>query len=291
MRESRFCSSKPGEKIANRVTVVCMRWGRAFSQDYIKVLYHGVKKNLSRDFEFVCLSDDPQPVCDGVRIAPIPDINLPAERWRDGGWPKLTVFKPGLFPPDDPVLYLDLDLVILRSLDPFVELLEQKRGLHILREWNPVLWKPVPVRFRPDRGGQSSVFTFFPEEQASIYEGFVRDQAKAFRVGYNDQSYITRTANHVSYLPNDWAVSFKKHCVYYYPFNLVFKKIKKPRKAKVVVFHGDPKPVDLIRDDQTKWGTDRKFGHGPVDWVKSYWNAGLKSIGPGDAPQDCAAGG
>ena len=257
-----------------------MRWGNAFSGDYVRVLYHGVKSNLSRDFDFVCLSDDPAPVCDGVRVLPIPDLNLPAEKWNDGCWPKLGVFKPGLFRADRPVLFLDLDVVILRSLDPFFELVEQRRGLHILREWNPDLWSLVPLRYRPFRGGQSSVFTFFPAEQQQIYEGLVRDLAVAFKTGHNDQSYITNTARQLAFLPDDWAVSFKRHCVPYYPFNLVFRKIRRPRPAKIVVFHGDPKPVDLVRNDQTRWGTRRKFGHGPVDWVKSYWNAGLSGTAP-----------
>jgi hypothetical protein len=256
-----------------------MRWGNPFPTDYVRVLYHGVKRNLSCDFDFVCLSDDLEPICDGVRVLPIPSLNLPKEKWSSGCWPKLTIFKPGLFPSNHPVLFLDLDVVILRSLDPVIEHLEQKRGMHILREWNPDLWNIFPLLMRPDRGGQSSMFAFFPEEQVQIYDQFVKeDIAGTFTTAHNDQSFIARTASHLSYMPHDWAVSFKKHCVPNYPFNSIFKKIKEPNKAKVVVFHGNPKPTDLIHDDQTRWGTDRKFGRGPVDWVKNYWKAGVSDV-------------
>lgn len=268
-------------KMRDHVTVVCMRWGNPFSKDYVKVLYQGVKRNLSCDFDFVCLSDDLEPICDGVCVLPIPELKMSREKWAVGFWPKLTVFKPGLFPPNQPVLFLDLDVLILSSLDPFIELLQKKRGLHMLREWNPALWSLVPVRFRPDRGGQSSLFAFYPEEQTGIYDQFMKeDAAGAFTTAHNDQSFISKTCHRLSYLPHNWAVSFKKHCVRYYPFNLIFKKIGKPKKAKVVVFHGCPKPTDLIRDDHTRWGTRRKFGHGPVDWVKSYWEVGLHAAGP-----------
>jgi hypothetical protein len=257
-----------------------MRWGNPFSKDYVKVLYQGVKRNLSGDFDFVCLSDDLAPICDGVRVLPIPELKLPKEKWAAGFWPKLTVFKPGLFPPGRPVLFLDLDVLILSSLDPFIELLKKKRGLHMLREWNPALWSAVPLCFRPDRGGQSSLFAFYPEEQTGIYNQFVKeDAAGVFTTAHIDQLFISKTCHRLSYLPHNWAVSFKKHCVPYYPFNLLFKKVKPPGNTKLVIFHGRPKPTDLIRDDQSRWGTRRKFGHGPVDWIKKYWEAGLSAAG------------
>ena len=272
-------SQKRSNEVGNLpdcVTVVCIRWGKAFSKDYVKALYNGVKSNLSRNIDFVCLSDDQQFICDGVRVLAIPDFNMPKEKWSNGCWPKLTVFKRGLFRADRPVLFLDLDVVILRSLDPILETLERDRGLQIVREWNPILWSFVPLSLRPNRGGQSSLFAFFPEEQYVIYERFIQDLAGAFVVAHNDQMFITRTANRLTYLPYDWSVSFKKHCVKYYPFNLVFKSIRRPRKAMLVIFHGVPKPTDLIGDDQVRWGTDRKFGHGPVPWIKEYWNAGIR---------------
>jgi len=260
-----------------RVTVVCMRWGAAFPADYVRVLYHGVKRNLSREFDFVCLSDDAKPVCDGVRVVPIPPVHVPKEKWAEGFWPKLTVFKPGLLPAGRPVLFLDLDVLILRALDPVLDRLEQRRGLHMLREWNPGLWNLLPRFLRPDRGGQSSLFAFYPEEQVSIYEKFAREDAAGVFSTHIDQLFISRNANRLSYLPHHWAASFRRHCVHYYPLNLLFKRIGKPRRALVVVFHGRPKPADLIRDDNSRWGTSHKFGHGPVDWVKNYWRLGLNA--------------
>ena len=266
---------------ADGVTVVCMKWGKAFPTDYVRVLYHGVKRNLSGDFDFVCLSDDLEPICDGVRMVPIPELKLAKEKWAQGFWPKLTVFKPGLFPAGRMVLFLDLDVMILSSLDPFVEIQKRERGLHMLREWNPALWSLAPLCFRPDRGGQSSLFTFYPEEQTGIYEQFVKEDATGvFSTAHIDQLFISKMANRLSYLPHDWAVSFKKHCVWYYPFNLLFKKIQQPKGTKLVIFHGRPKPTDLIRDDQSRWGTSRKFGFGPVDWIKNYWQTGLQETTP-----------
>jgi len=272
-----FRKMQKKEITSDRVTVVCVRWGTAFSKDYVKVLYHGVKRNLSYDFDFVCLSDDLTPICDGIKVLPLPYLDHPEKKWSTGCWKKLAIFKPGIFPSNCPVLFLDLDVVILSSLDPIIKKLKQKRGLHILREWNPILWNAIPLQLRPDRGAQSSMFAFFPEEQNSIYNGLVQDFSAALKIAHNDQSYIKATAKNLSYLPPSWAKSFKKHCVHGFPSNLVFKKIKKPSKAMIVLFHGKPKLTDLIREDKTRWGTNRKFGYGPVDWVKNYWQTALEN--------------
>ncbi|MFP4450746.1 MAG: hypothetical protein ACLFP0_07440, partial [Rhodosalinus sp.] len=74
------------------------------------------------------------------------------------------------------------------------------------------------------------------------------------------------------YLPYGWCVSFKRHCVWYWPFSLIFRKPSEPKGASLIVFHGKPRPRDLLTDDPTqRWGSRRKFGYGGVDWVKAYW--------------------
>ncbi len=257
------------------VTVVCMKWGDGFAADYVNVLRQAVRANLSIPHEFVCLTDDATGIADGVSVRPIPDMGIPDAMWWTGCWPKLSIFKPGVLDPERPVLYLDLDIMVRASLDPFFETLEKERGLHIIREWNYGLWQFVPLDWRPDRGGNSSIVAFFPGEQKTIYETFMADQEAAFRGCYNDQRFITKFGSRVGYWPYSWSASFRRDCVWYYPFNLVLSDIKEPEEAKVVVFHGRPKPVDLIRDDNSRWGTSRKFGHGPVGWVKDYWRSAL----------------
>ena len=272
--------SAGGPATPARVTVVCMRWGTAFSPDYVKVLYQGVKRNLSREFDFVCLAEDPTPVCAGVRVLPLPAICSPRERWVGSCWPKMTVFQPGLFPPGRPVMFLDLDMLILQPLDPVIEQLEARRGLNMLREWNPGLWQLTPVFLRPDRGGQSSLFAFYPEEQVALYEKFRREDAVGIFSTFNDQQFISAFAHGVHYLPHSWAASFKRHCIPAFPLKLLVNTTRPPRNAKVVVFHGSPKPTDLIRDDDARWGGGRKSGRGPVAWVKEYWQTGVNAPTP-----------
>ncbi|UDL94333.1 hypothetical protein LGH83_17745 [Lichenihabitans sp. PAMC28606] len=255
------------------LTIVCMKWGQTFLAEHVNGLYRGVKRHLKEPFRFVCLTDDAAGLSAGIDARPIPDLGLPPERWTSGCWPKLSVFMPGLFDDASLVMYIDLDVVILGSLSIFVDRARAIPGLHILKEWNPMLWSILPAALRPDRGAQGSLFAWVPNQQHIIFNRFMADQEAAYAVGHTDQGFIGLAANNKHYWPSDWTVSFKRTCVWYYPLNLVFRRIRQPKRARVVIFHGSPRPWDLLGDAATRWGTSRKFGFGPVPWVQRYWAA------------------
>lgn len=253
------------------LTVVCLKWGTAFPAVHVNVLYAAVRRNLAIPFRFVCLTDDAQGLAEGIDAMPIPEMGLAPERWRHGCWAKLSIFKRGLFPDADIVMYLDLDVIIQASLDPFVEKVRAGDRLHILREWNPTLWSLLPVWLRPDRGAQGAFMAFRPEQYWHIYDTFMADKEKAYSMAYEDQAYLTRTVPDRTYWPHGWCVSFRRSCLWYYPFNLVFHSVPRPKRAKIIVFHGLPRPWDLILKPGQRWGTERKFGDQPVEWVKDYY--------------------
>jgi hypothetical protein len=253
------------------LTVVCLKWGTSFPAIHVNVLYAAVKRNLSIPFRFVCLTDHPVGIAEGIETMPIPDMGLEPERWAYGWWAKLSIFKRGLFPDADVVMYFDLDVMIQAPLEPFVERVRQTRGLHILREWNPTLWSLLPVALRPDRGAQGAFMAFRPEDCSYIFDTFMADKNKAYATAHDDQTYLTLTVKDRVYWPHDWCVSFKRSCVWYYPLNLAFRTVRRPRHAKVIIFHGKPRPWDLILKPGERWGTSRKFGDRPVEWVKDYY--------------------
>lgn len=255
------------------VTFVCLKWGSLYTSEHVNTLFAGIRRHFDEPFGFTCLTDDASGLDRGITAKPIPDMGLQPERWESGCWPKISVFKPGLFDDADLVMYLDLDLVILRSLTPFVERARALSGLHILQEWHPALWSIVPQTLRPDRGAQSSLFCWRPAEQHHVYARFMADKTSAYLLASNDQEFIGKVASGRRYWPHDWTVSFRRSCVWYFPLNLIFREIKKPKHARVVVFHGRPRPWDLISGSSHRWGTRRKFGFGPVSWVEQYWQA------------------
>lgn len=252
------------------VTVVCTRWLDAFPVSYVRLLKNAVAANLQQEHRFVCVTDNPEGLDSDIQGIRMPDMGLPLHHRKHGCWPKLSIFAPGVLPPDEPALYLDLDVLVRSNLDPFFEQIRSKPGLHVLREWNPTLWNALPYQLRPDRGVQGSILGFIPRDHGYIYEQFMADTAIPLSYPL-DQDFLTENVTKRTYWPISWTASFKWHCMKYYPLNLLFPKIREPKQAKIVVFHGKPRPVDVVPLGNYRWGTNRKFGYGPVNWVRDYW--------------------
>ena len=253
------------------VTVVCTRWLDAFPVSYVRLMRNAVRANLTREHRFICVTDNPGAMDRDIETVQMPDMQIPIQNQRFGCWPKLSIFAPGVLPADQPTLYLDLDMMIRGNIDPFFDRIEKHGGFHALREWNPSMWSFVPLALRPDRGVQGSILGFIPSEQTEIYHRFMRDQNACFEQYSLDQQYLSDAAAERMYWPFSWTASFKWHCLKYYPFNMLFPKAKEPKRAKIVVFHGKPRPIDVVPLGDYRWGTKRKFGFGPVSWVRDYW--------------------
>lgn len=252
-------------------TVVCTRWLDAFPASYVTVLRNAVAANLDREHRFICVTDRPQDLTDGVEGVELPDMGIPLEFQKRGCWPKLGIFKEGLLPAGEPTLYLDLDVVILRDLGCYFDQIQANGGFNALREWNPPPWHWLPLSMRPYRGIQGSVLGFFPEQQGGVYEKFMANREYAYDEYVNDQLFLNDHVTDLKHWPYPWAVSFKRHCMHYYPLSRWLPPIPKPAAAKMVVFHGTPRPIDVVPEDVGIWGSGRRRGHGPVSWVREYW--------------------
>ena len=98
----------------SKVTVCCV-WVRGnvpFSLQYVVTLRRMVQRNLSVPHRFVCLTDR------RGRIPGIEMIHVNSPKGMFGWWSKIELWKPGRF--EGRVMYLDLDTLVVRSLDPIV---------------------------------------------------------------------------------------------------------------------------------------------------------------------------
>lgn len=99
------------------LTVACV-WVQGnvpYSVDYVLRVRAMVSRHLPQPHRFVCLTDQPQALPSDIwyeRIA------RPA-RGVFGWWSKLELFRPGRF--DGRVLYLDLDSLVVNSLEPVAD--------------------------------------------------------------------------------------------------------------------------------------------------------------------------
>lgn len=161
---------------------------------------------------FVCLSDVPVPGRMSLR-----------HDW-PGWWSKLEMFRV-----QGPALYMDLDTTICGDLGPLLEI-AATRPFTVLRDFNPHM-----------RDVQSSLMAW-SGGMVSLYATFAADPARHMAANssprwHGDQGFIERQASTWGYWQDEIpgaVVSYKKHC-----------QSGVPAAARVVVFHGRPRPWEV----------------------------------------------
>ncbi len=241
--------------------VLCMKWGTRYGPHYVNRLYAMVRRNLEGEFRFLCLTDDASGLRSEVEVRPIPDLGLPegARRW---AWPKLGVFHASLGDLEGDCLFLDLDIVILASVDCLFEFAPE--AFCIIEDWVPPLRRVVARR---PGVGNSSVFRFGSGSMTGIVEDFLADRDSHLGAFRNEQRYLSAwLGEERRWWPGDWIVSFKRHCL---PPRVLsgIVGVEPPPEARVVVFHGDPKPCAVAEGAWFgAWGRARR-----VEWVERAW--------------------
>lgn len=215
-------------------TVVCVKWGEKYGAEYVNKLHAMVRRHASGRPRFVCFTDDADGINKTIECKKLPEK-------LEGWWNKLIFFTPlGLEPIGEKLLFLDLDVVIVDSIDP---LLQHPGDFVIIRDW----WQPNIYN--------SSVFLLMVGTRPQVWDAMVmdasfRDASAGDRLWpdiheryASDQEWITEQVADAEIWPAQWCVSFKNDCVSGIPDG-----------ARIVCFHGRPKPHEY-----------------PAPWVKKMW--------------------
>jgi hypothetical protein len=176
--------------------------------------------------------------------------------WTFGhGWLKLTSFANPLYDLQGRTLFLDLDIVILDSLDPFFE---QKGEFIVIKEWD-----------KKDGTGNTSCYLYTIGAHADALEHLKNDYPASIAPVRNEQEFITlylARQGKLSYWPEEWCRSFKRHCLQPGIMGW-FKPPTIPKGARLIAFHGKPNPPDAIAGVSGKWY--RRVL--PTQWVADHW--------------------
>lgn len=194
------------------LNVVCVKWGTLYGAEYVNTLFDMVVRNLnnSHHFKFFCFTDDPEGLHGAIQIKKIPE-NLV------GWWPKLYLFKDGLFPDGEQVIFIDLDTAVVSGLD---KIFEYRGEFAILRDF-----------LRKDGLG-SAFMSWKAGKYGYVWDDYVGAEYPSIPGG--DQAWIERypfAKDIYQDLFPDCFVSYKKDC-----------QETIPKGAKVVCFHGVPMP-------------------------------------------------
>lgn len=249
--------------------IACFKWGKGYPTRDTNILFRALSDRMSVPFRFVCLTDDPTGLDAGIEAIELPAFRLEREYWVKGMWPKLAIFKPGLFAPGTPVMMIDVDVVILRDLAPMIEHVVREGGLHIIHDWHDTHERWWPRLFPKERLSNSSVVGFIAGEQTQIWDDFHDAGWDVLQPQKNDQDFIHYHAHDRHFWPAPWVVSFKKSLAWHFPVNFL-RPVPCPPDGYIVAFHGVPNPEDMAQAPFKRWGSAEKFGYFPVGWIKAY---------------------
>lgn len=239
----------------NKVNVICMKWGDKFSASYVNKLYAMVERNLSIPFRFVCFTEEAQGIRSEVEIQPLPEMDLP-DNIPERGWRKLSVFSENFGGLSGTTLFLDLDVVIVDSIDDFFTI---PGDFFIAFDKKKV----------KKNEGNSSVFRFEIGQYPQILEYFKNNFEQVRREVRHEQAYLSREMNRLGkmqFWPKPWVPSFKYHCAPSW-IRSWFAAPTIPKDTKIILFHGLPNPPEAIKGISGKW-----YRHiQPSPWIEKYW--------------------
>ena len=239
----------------NSVNVICMKWGDKFPAEYVNRLYGMVARNLNLPFKFICFTENSNGIRDEVEIQGLPELDLPIDS-PERGWRKLTVFKKGFGGLGGVTLFLDLDIVIVGSLDEFFTQPGEFLIAHDKKNSNKI-------------EGNSSIFRFEIGKYSEILEYFEQNVELVKYEVRHEQAYLSREIHRLGklkYWPDEWVPSFKYRCCPTW-IKSWFEAPSIPKGAKVILFHGLPNPPEAITGHSGKW-----YRHiQPSPWIKELW--------------------
>lgn len=191
------------------LNVVCVKAKPAYSYEWVNRLERMVGENVTVAHRFTCVTDDTAGLRCRTKMLP---------KGIKGWWAKLFIHRRDLFAP--PVLYLDLDVLILGNLD-FVKSYDGRFA--ILRDF-----------YRPE--GMGSGVMLWNEPQPHIWENWLESGCPDHILG--DQGWMEQQVPFAQRLQDVFPekfVSYKVHCEDDTP----------PQNAAVLSFHGHPKNTNF----------------------------------------------
>lgn len=252
-------TATPADSTQQRV-ILCMKWGAKYGSEYVNRLYAMVRRNLTGEFTFVCLTDDTTGIRSEVVCRAIVSLDLPKGA-PERGWTKLTTFAPDLashmgVAAGSTALFLDIDVVIVGALDEFFA---TPGDFLIIHDYK-----------RPSRiTGNSSVYRFRLGAHPDVLDYFRGNFDTVRKVFRNEQAYLSdfiHRQGKLQYWPGAWCPSFKYHSIPRWPTNY-WREPFVPQGARVIVFHGECNPPDALAGRRNRALRFIK----PTHYVAAHW--------------------
>ena len=230
------------------IDCACVIHGDVYKWNYVEVLHSMLKRNLSRDIRMHVYTEHDREVPSHMIkhvLTEWPGIKGSKKSW----WYKMQLFNPEHH--SGPLLYLDLDTVIVNNLDWITQL--SLSHFWTIRDFKTI-WNP---KFQ---GINSSVMYWHTEKFAKIWTEFAKQDIPRTCAKYHgDQDYLSAVLkpNQRRFLPEKSAVSWRWQAVDggMDPYKRTHKHpglgTQFGSETSLLIFHGQPKP-DQVTDPVIK---------------------------------------
>ena len=244
-------------------SVVCVKTGNKYDDEYVKILYDSVKRNTTVPFRFHCFSDDSGALQD-LSVSDYVLHFCEYRRGQGGWWNKLRIFENAGRRYGDRVIYFDLDTMITGNIDWLMEYDEEPfaaiENLGVLNSKYEDTRKYKNVM-------QSGIMTFDPksfvvQNIASHFEITRETSVNSYRGDgeYLNATIPTKNRVFLQHIFPNQITSYKYFCY----------DNGGPGNHSIVCFHGEPGPKEACTIDVHPYGVTYK----KQDWVKEYWRTG-----------------
>jgi hypothetical protein len=228
------------------VNCACVIHGNGYNWDYVDRLYNMLSRNLSQPIQFHVYTEAARSVPAHMikhELQEWPGVSGPKKSW----WYKMQLFDQNLF--QGQMLYLDLDVVIVKNIDWITKLSEKSFwAVHDFRR----LWKPN------SRTINSSVMYFNTQTHGYVWDKFTKIPLTSVMSRYRgDQDFITDAveSNHLRYFNLDSAISWRWQAIDNQKNSTIFTRkpyneylsaqSTVPESTSMLIFHGTPKPHEV----------------------------------------------
>lgn len=254
--------------------IICIKWGDAYSPEYVNKLYSMVSRNSSCDIDFYCFTDNSDGLNQNIITKQLPALKTQKEYQTKYAYRKEAALC------DDNlgelkgqrVFFFDLDVVIISNLDEFFEY-PKNDEFYIINDWNS----------KGSKIGQASCYSWKVGTLGYIKEYFEKNPKEVVdRFFTASQEYLSSKIiekyGKLNFWPENWFCSFRFHCMpKFAPLrHFIAPSIPKNREGlKVIVFHGMPNPKEAIEGiwhmkKNQPWKRLYKVCK-KTKWVEEYW--------------------
>lgn len=155
-----------------------LKTNQGWHTDYVIKFYQSLKRNISFDFKFYCLSDS---LIENINTIPL----IPLINDAPGYWHKVQLFRESI---DIPTLYFDLDTIIKSDLDIILKDLENENFVMVRSPFKKPYHSSCIMYWNGD-------YRFVWEKYISNMRNYNEMYKRKIDQNYGDQLYISDTVN------------------------------------------------------------------------------------------------